>query len=383
MARRRRAGEGTIYQRADGTWTAKVTYEDQMGRTQRKSLYAKTEKEILAKKKSFEKSIERGVIAADKLKVSDWLNTWLETYKKPSVKQNTYEGYDRVIKKHLIPTIGSIYLKDLRPEHIQAMINEKSVRGNLLTGGPLQPRMVEYIYTVLHVALEQAYKNQIIIYNPCDMVTKPQKVKKEFNCWTADQANTFLAAMRGERDYIIYLLALTTGLRRSELIALRWADVDMKHNLLSVKQVMVRVRGGYKFQEPKTIKSKRTIHISNKVVKALKEWKRQQNIEKAAYPGEYNEKDLIFCSIMGEPVNPESVSRNFKKDLEAAKLPEIRFHDLRHCHASMLLERGTDLKTISDRLGHSTITMTADIYSHITDKLQAQAVKSLDDVLKY
>lgn len=383
MAKRRRAGEGTIYQRADLTWTAKVTYEDQMGRTQRKSLYAKTEKDIMAKKKAFEKSIERGVIAAEKLKVKDWLTTWLETYKKPSVKQNTFEGYERVVKGHLIPTLGSLYLKDLRPEHIQAMINEKSTKGNLLTGDPLQPRMVEYIYAVLHGALDQAYKNQIIIYNPCDMVNKPQKVKKEFICWTAEQANKFLAAIKKDRNYIIYLLALTTGMRRSELLGLRWDDVDLKKNLLSVKQVMVRVKGGYKFQDPKTKKSKRTIQISDKVAAALKEWKRKQNIEKAAFPGEYNEQNLILCSIMGEPVNPESVSRNFKKDLEAAKMPDIRFHDLRHCHASMLLEQGIDLKTISDRLGHSTITMTADIYSHITDKLQAKAVTSLDSVLKY
>lgn len=383
MAKRRRAGEGTIYQRADLTWTAKVTYEDQMGRTQRKSLYAKTEKDIMAKKKAFEKSIERGVIAAEKLKVKDWLTTWLETYKKPSVKQNTFEGYERVVKGHLIPTLGSLYLKDLRPEHIQAMINEKSTKGNLLTGDPLQPRMVEYIYAVLHGALDQAYKNQIIIYNPCDMVNKPQKVKKEFICWTAEQANKFLAAIKKDRNYIIYLLALTTGMRRSELLGLRWDDVDLKKNLLSVKQVMVRVKGGYKFQDPKTKKSKRTIQISDKVAAALKEWKRKQNIEKAAFPGEYNEQNLILCSIMGEPVNPESVSRNFKKDLEAAKMPDIRFHDLRHCHASMLLEQGVDIKTISDRLGHSTITMTADIYSHITDKLQAKAVKSLDNALKY
>lgn len=383
MAKRRRAGEGTIYQRADLTWTAKVTYEDQMGRTQRKSLYAKTEKDIMAKKKAFEKSIERGVIAAEKLKVKDWLTTWLETYKKPSVKQNTFEGYERVVKGHLIPTLGSLYLKDLRPEHIQAMINEKSTKGNLLTGDPLQPRMVEYIYAVLHGALDQAYKNQIIIYNPCDMVNKPQKVKKEFICWTAEQANKFLAAIKKDRNYIIYLLALTTGMRRSELLGLRWDDVDLKKNLLSVKQVMVRVKGGYKFQDPKTKKSKRTIQISDKVAAALKEWKRKQNIEKAAFPGEYNEQNLILCSIMGEPVNPESVSRNFKKDLEAAKMPDIRFHDLRHCHASMLLEQGIDLKTISDRLGHSTIIMTADIYSHITDKLQAKAVKSLDNALKY
>lgn len=383
MAKRRRAGEGTIYQRADLTWTAKVTYKDQLGRTQRKSLYGKTEKEILAKKKSFEKSLEIGVIVSDKLKVSDWLTTWLEVYKKPSVKQNTYEGYERVVKGHLIPTLGSLYLKDLRPEHIQAMINEKLAKGNLLTGDPLQPRMVEYIYAVLHGALDQAYKNQIILYNPCDMVNKPQTVKKEFVCWTADQANTFLAAMIGDRKYIIYLLALTTGMRRSELLGLRWEDIDMKKNLVSVKQVLIRVKGGFKFQEPKTKKSKRTIQVSDRVIKALKQWKKEQNIEKAAFPGEYNEQNLILCSIMGEPVNPESVSRNFKKDLEAAKMPDIRFHDLRHCHASMLLEQGIDLKTISDRLGHSTITMTADIYSHITDKLQAKAVKSLDNALKY
>lgn len=383
MAKRRRAGEGTIYQRADGTWTAKVTYKDQLGRTQRKSLYGKTEKEILAKKKSFEKSLEIGVIVSDKLKVSDWLTTWLEVYKKPSVKQTTYEGYERVVKGHLIPTIGSVYLKDLRPDHIQAMLNEKSTTGNLKTGGPLQPRMIEYIYAVLHVALEQAYKNQIIIFNPCGMVTKPQKARKEFYCWTADEASAFLAAMKDDRNYIIYLLALTTGLRRSELLGLRWADIDMKKNLLSVNQVMVRVKGGYKFQEPKTKKSKRTIQVSDKVITSLKQWKRKQSIEKAAFPGEFNKQDLILCSIMGEPVNPESISRNFKKDLEAAKLPDIRFHDLRHCHASMLLEQGADLKTISDRLGHSTIVMTADIYSHITEKLQAKAVNILDDVLNY
>lgn len=189
------------------------------------------------------------------------------------------------------------------------------------------------------------------------------------------------------------MVAWGTGLRRSEILGLKWDDIDFKKGTLTVRRTLVRVKGGYKFGEPKTKKSRRTIPLPEQVTLELKIWKKNQAKEKMAWNvlhkdveleqrPKYNAMNLVFCNEIGEPTNPEFISRSFKRDLKMANLPEIRFHDLRHGHATMLLELGEDIKVISDRLGHSTITLTADTYSHVREKMQREASNKLDQVLK-
>lgn len=392
---RRAHGEGSIYQRKDGTWAGVTRYIDpETGEKKKHFVYGKTRKESAAKKKDFEDELKKGILPkAGKITVGQWLDDWLETYARVRVRQNTFEGYQRIVNSHLKPAIGAIKINELRPSHVQKMLNEKLEKGNKRTGGPLGPRQVEYIYAVLHMALGQAVKNNMITRNICDAVDKPQKVKTEFIPWTAEQTNHFLASVKNERLFPLYMVAWGTGLRRSEILGLKWDDIDLNKGALTVRRTLVRVKGDppYKFGEPKTKKSRRTIPLPDPVVQVLKKLKAQQAQEALAWKGlhkdlpdnkkpPFNPLNLVFCTELGEPINPEFISRSFKRDLKKAGLPEIRFHDLRHGHATMLLELGEDIKVISDRLGHSTITLTADTYSHVRERMQRQASNRLEQV---
>ena len=389
---RRANGEGSWFDTENGKGFA-LTYKDPVTREKkRKYFYGKNTKDVQAKTKAFIKGIEEGNSpAVATVTVEQWLDTWMETYKKPSVRQNTYEGYQYIIKSHLTPTIGPVLLKDLRVDQVQNMLNKKMVSGNRRTKGPLGARQIEYIYSVLHMALEQAYKNQMIPRNVCDAVNKPKKEKHEFIPWTMEETNSFLASVKNSRLFPLYVVAWGSGLRRSELLGLQWPDIDFQKRSLTVRRTLVRVKGGYKFGEPKTKKSRRTIPLPEQVMEALKKWKSKQAREKMKWNARYkdieldkrpafNPLNMVFNDEMGEPVNPEFISRCFKKDSEDAKLPNIRFHDLRHGHATMLLELGEDIKVISDRLGHSTITLTADTYSHVGERLQREASNKLEKV---
>lgn len=395
--KKRAYGEGGIFQRQDGSedWIGTTRYIDpETGEKKKHFVYGKTRKEVAAKKKAFEEELKKGILPkAGKMTLSTWLDTWLETYVKIRVRQNTYEGYKRIVEGHLKPKLGNNTLKNLRPDQVQKMLNEKLISGNLRDkGNPLGPRQVEYIYAVLHMALERALKNGLVTRNVCDAVDKPKKIKHEFIPWTMEQTNKFLITVKGGRLFPLYMVAWGSGLRRAEILGLQWPDIDLKKGTLTVRRALVRIKGGYQFQEPKTAKSRRTVPLPEATTKALRTWKSKQARERMAWRGlhkdlpeeekaEYNPLNMVFCSEIGEPINPEFISRSFKRDLAAAKLPEIRFHDLRHGHATMLLELGENLKVISERLGHSTITLTADTYSHVREKMQREASHKLDSVL--
>lgn len=244
--------------------------------------------------------------------------------------------------------------------------------------------MVEHIYVILHNALDQAAKNQIIGRNPCVAVNKPQKEKTEYLPWTSEQTNTFLKSIKDSRLFPLYMVAWGAGLRRSEILGLQWPDIDLKRGTLTVNRAMVKVVGTppYKFQEPKTKKSRRVIPLPAQTIAALKAWKKAQTAENLAFNGTYNPLNLVFCNEAGQPINPDFISRAFTRDLTAANLDKIRFHDLRHGHATQLLEMGEDLKVISDRLGHSSIVITGDTYAHVAEKMQRSASSKLNRKLK-
>ncbi len=387
-------GEGSVFMRKDGTWVGVTRYEDpETGEKKKHYVYGKGQKEVAGKKRTFEDDLKKGIVPkAGKITIENWLDTWLDTYAKTRTRQNTYEGYKRIIENHLKPTIGKRMLKDLRPEHVQKMLNERLEKGNKRTKGPLGHRQVEYIYAVLHSALERAVKNNLVIRNVCDAVDKPKIIKHEFMPWTVEETNKFLTSVKSCRLFPLYLTAWGTGLRRAELLGLRWEDIDLKKGTLTVRRVLVRIKGGHKFQEPKTKKSRRTVPLPDAVTEELKSWKSRLAQEELKWRGKhknmkpedippFNPDKQVFPDELGQPMNPEFVSRSFKADLKKAKLPETRFHDLRHGHATMLLELGEDLKVISERLGHSTITMTADTYGHVRERMQREASRKLDQIL--
>lgn len=190
----------------------------------------------------------------------------------------------------------SFILKELRPKQVQNLLNQKLINGNIRTGEALSPRRIEYIYVILHSALEQAVKNRLIVLNVCNAVDKPKKSKHEFIPWTQEQTNNFLSSVKSSRLFPVYMTEWGTGLRRSELLGLKWEDINLKRGMLTVRRAMVRVKGGYVFGDPKTKRSKRAIPLPERVTKELKAWKKRQAAEKVTFDGEYNSLNIVFCN---------------------------------------------------------------------------------------
>lgn len=383
-------GDGGLTPRRDKdgnitSWQGFCYYIDQAtGEKKRHYETGKGQKETAKKIRDWQNGVRDGkIIPGSILTVGDWLDQWLETYVKTANRQITHTGYQGIVKSHLKPVIGGIQLTELQPAKVQKMINDKLEHGRIKNGGPLGTRQVIYIYTILHKALDQALKNGLVGRNVCDAVSKPKLHRHEFKPWTIEETNTFLKSSRGSRLFPLYLTVWGTGLRRSEeVLGLQWPDIDFKNSTLAVRRSLVPVKGGLAFNDTKTSGSRRIIPLPAAVIKELKAWDVKQKAEKLAFPGEYNPLNMVFCNEFGRPTRPEALDHDFKKCIQAAGLPVIRFHDLRHGHATMLLEMGEDLKTISERLGHSTITITADTYTHVREKTQREASSKLDRALE-
>jgi integrase len=356
------------------------------GKLKRAFFYGKTRQgaaDQLAKALS---DLSRGsFIVPHKLTIGDWLDTWLRDYKKPSVRPVTYDSYVMIVHHHLKPALGHIMLKDLRPDQVQRFYNEKQDAG-------LSPRTIRYVHTVLHGALKQALKNQLITRNVSEATTLPGGRTRKMHPLTLEQVNQFLIAIKADRLFSAIFLDLGTGMRRGEILALRWHDLDLKAGVLHVRQTLVRVKNHdatvtdrktrLLFQEPKTDHSRRTIPIPEDVVETLKHHKARQAQEKLLLGQAYEDDGLVFCQLDGRPIDPRNFTRHFERLLQQAKLPHIRFHDGRHTFATLMLELGESPKTVQTMLGHSKIATTLDIYSHVSLDLEKRAATRLNAALR-
>ncbi|MBP2657175.1 MAG: Phage integrase [Firmicutes bacterium] len=376
-------GEGTISRRKDGRWEGRLTidFDHQNGKSIRRTFYGKTRKEVQEKMEKVKAQIVTGTYVSDrKITIGEWLDTWLITYSKPNVRIATWESYETMVRVHIKPSIGNIPLQDLRPEHLQKLYNNKLKSGRI-KGGGLSPKTVGYIHTVLHMALKQATREQLVIRNVAELVNKPKQKKHEITPLTLDELKGFLNAVVEHRFFVPFLLECHTGLRRGELLGLRWQDIDFKQNTLTVKQALIRTRQGLLMSEPKTQKSRRTIPLSDEVMATLKSHKAKQSQVKLLAGKAYENADLVFCNELGHPIDPRNFTKQFARILTNANLPVVRFHDMRHSHATMLLMLNEHPKVVQERLGHSTIAMTLDTYSHILPGMQKQATEKISQAL--
>jgi integrase len=306
---------------------------------------------------------------------AEYLEKWLSDYAKPNLSPRGFERYQGIITKHLIPDIGSITLTQLKPEHLQKHYTTKLNSG-------LSSGTVRYHHAVIHKALQTAVKWGLINRNVADGVDVPHVHHNEMQTWDEYEINRFLKASKDGQYYTLFHTALYTGMRRSELLALRWCDVDFIFSQISVSRSLHHLKdGSYIFTQPKSAKSKRTISLSSFAIVALHEHKKKQEEIRAPLGITLKDDDLVFSTLEGKPLRPNTITRAWNLAAKHAGVKVIRLHDARHTHASLMLKAGIHPKIVQERLGHSTIAMTLDTYSHVTPGLQQAAAESFDKLL--
>lgn len=316
-----------------------------------------------------------------RLTVADYLAKWLQDYARPNVALKTLERYEDIVNRHLVPALGSLPLAKLKPLHIQDYYGKALQSGRLDGRGGLSPKTVLHHHRVLHLALKQAVRWQLLNRNPCDAVLAPRPLPREMHALDEVQTLTLLDGAVGTELHAPLVIAASTGLRRGELLALRWQDVDLAAATLAVRQSVVESRAGdLSFKLPKTPKSRRVVALPQMAVRILMEHHRSQLETKLAIGSAYADHNLVFPRLDGRPWSPDAFSCAFRALTRRLQLP-IRLHDLRHTHATQLLRQGIHPKIVSERLGHATVAITLDTYSHVLDGMDREAADSVDRAL--
>ena len=318
-----------------------------------------------------------------KLTVAQYLERWLRDYAEPNVAPKTLRTCIDTVKRHFIPALGSLPLAKLRPQHIQGFYARLLREGRLDGKGGLSPRSVQRQHQVLHVALHHAVQWQLLSLNPADAVQPPKATRQEIRPLGLDEIQRLLTAADDTPYGTLVHLALMTGLRLGELTGLRWSDTNLETGTLHIQQVCQWLpRQGFTFRPPKTPKSVRAVAISPDTVDRLRGHRQQQLEERVALGPDYGGHNLVLATPLGTPIDPSNLRRAWKAILRTAGIGHLRFHGLRHCHASLMLQQGTHPKIVSERLGHSGVGITLNLYSHVVPGLQEQAAAGLDQLVR-
>jgi integrase len=370
MVKKRSHGEGSLFKRKDGYWVAQATVQGK-----HISKYFKSQGEARNWLHETIKQIGDGMsLLAAQTTLEEFLHQWLISYQN-SIRPNTFNQYAGLIHNRIIPALGKIKLKDLSTTQVQVFINSEVKRG-------ASPPMIRYIHGVLRRALNFALKWNLIVRNPALGVSRPRIIRNEMKTLSDDQVRSFLSSVRGNRYEALYWLALSTGLRQGELLGLKWSDLEWSTKHLHIRRQVQRQKGkGLVLTEPKSAAGKRLVVLSSHTIGALQTHFNLQIDEKIAAGKRWQENDLIFPSTFGTPLDHSNLSKDFKESLKRAGLPEIRFHDLRHTSASLMLMQGVNPKIVQERLGHSDISLTLNTYSHVMPSMQESAAEKLDELL--
>jgi integrase len=367
---------GYIRKASNGSWQIEI-YTGQMKNGKRQRIFETVRgRKSDAQKKCNELLVELqkgNYTVAGRRTVAEHLSNWLESYVKTNCSSRTLEGYQSIIDRHLIPELGNIQLKYLQPQTIQGYYTKACQK--------LSPRSVHHHHRVLSEALKYAVRQGYLARNPAEMVDPPSPRRKPMRALTAAEVEVLLTHAKDSSYYPVIYTAVSTGLRQAELLGLRWRDVDFESSSISVSQVIYIRNGKVQFKEPKTTHSRRRVSLTPKLAIFLKLFKAKRE----RYYVELGEKlaldDLVFTTIEGKPIEGQNLSRAFGKLAQNAGLGHVRFHDLRHTFASLMLMRGAKPKVISEALGHASVGFTMDVYSHIIEGMQKDAMALLDEVI--
>jgi integrase len=368
-------GERTISRRKNGGWMAQYVVYTAEGR-KRKTVYGKTRADVARKLSRALSDRESGLVFDDKgLTVEEYLDRWLKDSVRDTVRNTTYERYEELIELHIAPALGRLKLKALTPAHVQGFYRDRLDRN-------LSAATVQKMHVVLHKALDQAVRWSLVPRNVTDAVKAPRPTATERRPLDQKQAKALLEAARGDPFEALYVLAVTTGMRQGELLGLKWEDVDLENGLVWVRRTLTRSGGRLLLGEPKTRKSRRTVRLTDAAVKALRVHLRRQLDEVERLGDLYEDRGLVFATQSETLLHPSNLrNRSFAPLLKKAALPTIRFHDLRHTCATLLLGRNVNPKVVSEMLGHATIAITLDTYSHVLPDMQDHATRALEDAL--
>ena len=340
--------------------------------------------------------MENGLLSdAGKVTLGYWMTSWLTDYIKPKAKPKTLEKYQSQVDLYINPSIGQKLLGKVTAPDLQRLYNRLMTEGGkahtvinnegkeVIVRKGLSAYTVRNVHVCLHAAFGQAIKVGLLTRNVTEATEPPRLTRYEVKPMDLDQAQTLLveAAKVNPRTYIITLLALETGMRKGEVFGLKWQDIDMKKGLLSVRRSLATTAKKTYLQEPKTAKSRRTISLTSGLVKALKSYKAKQAEQKLAMGELYEDQDFVVANELGGIVHPNTFHATYRRMLKRTGLEEFNFHTLRHTHASMLLHKGINAKVVQERLGHASMTMTLDVYSHLMPGMQETVVIAMDGVL--
>jgi integrase len=369
-------GEGGItHHRKSGLYKARYTVQTAVG-PKRKTPYGKTRREVDEKLTKAKAERDGGLIFdADNMKLGEYLGRWLTDSVRDTVRPTTFERYEQIVRLHIRPVLGQLKLKNLTATHVRGLYRQKLDAG-------LAPRTVQYVHVTLHKALEQAIADGLIPRNATEAVKPPQVRREEMRPLTAEQVKVLFEAAKGDRLEALYVLAVTTGLRQGELLGLKWDDVDLDASTLRVRRTLTTAKGGPQLTAPKTKGGRRTVKLTQSAVEALRSHLERQLDEIDRAGSLWGENGLIFASEAGDPLDRRNLTTHrFKPLLEQAGLPQIRFHDLRHTCATLLLGKNVNPKIVSEMLGHASIAITLDTYSHVLPTMQNSAANAMEDAL--
>lgn len=380
-------GEGSIRQRKDGNWEARYSIgRDEKGKQIQKSIYGKTRRSVVEKLTEIQYSIDNNAyVDVTNYTVGEWLDIWLKDYKKNLIKPTTLATYINRIDNHLKPNLGHIKLKDLTSHRVQQLVNK-------LIDDNMSPKHIAGIINVLKASIEQAIKNDMLNKNVVNNIVTPKIITKKAEILTVDEQVKFIELCKTTYLGNVFIFSLGTGMRIGEVLALTWSDVNFINNTITISKT-INITKNYDDPESKWVKSfgsvktdssNRIIPIMTPIRKLLLEQMDYQDELKTKASELYcNKDDLVFTTQIGTPLDPRNMQRTFHTIRKQAGINHISIHSLRHTFASRGLENGVDLKVMQDLLGHSSIKMTADLYTHVLPNTKALEISKLEGSINY
>jgi Site-specific recombinase XerD len=344
------------------------------GKLKRKTVYGLTRKEVQDRITRLLNDKQNGLpVVGEKQTLGDFLADWLVSWVKPTVKPKTFSSYHDTARLHLVPTLGRIRLAKLTPQHVQAMLNERRASG-------LSPRTVAYVRSILSIALARALKLGLVQRNVVQLVDRPNVARHEIQPLTIEQSRALLVAARDHRLGALFSVALALGLRKGEALGLRWQDVDFEAGSLVISGALQRIGRSLVRTETKNNASRRMLRTPAAALRSLREHRVKQKEERLLAGEKWQDSGLVFTTTLGTPLDPRNVLRQFARVLTAAGIAHVRFHDLRHSCATLLLAQGVPARVVQDILGHSAIRVTMDVYSHVMPSMRDDAMRAMDSV---